>query len=90
MYSEWEVEEFSSDKLILSQEIDTVCNEHYMVKLGENNVEIYHIGNGGALSLYKETDISREYLTNEDISSLENGIIVYGSEKLNSIIEDFE
>ena len=89
-YSDWKVEEFSSDCIILSQEINSICDEHFFVKLGDSNIEIYKVGNGGALSLYTETDISKEYLTAEDISSLQNGILVYGTGKLNSTIEDFE
>ncbi len=90
LYPDWEIEEFSTDSLILCQEINNICDEHYVVKLGENNVEIYRIGNGGALSLYRETDISKEYLTAEDIETLQKGIIVYGTGKLNSTVEDFE
>lgn len=90
LYQEWEVEEFSSNSLILCQEVNSICDEHYLVKLGENNIEIYQVKNGGALDLYRETDISKEYLTAEDIETLGEGILVYGAGKLNSTIEDFE
>lgn len=90
LYTEWEVEEFSSNSLVLSQEINSICNEHYLVKLGNSNVEIYQVKNNGNLSLYKETDISKEYLTEDDILNLEKGVLVYGNGKLNSILEDFE
>lgn len=90
LYDEWDVEEFSANSLILCQEVNSVCDEHFLVKLGENNVEIFRVGNGASLSLYKETDISKEYLTSEDIQTLEEGIMVYGTGKLNSVIEDFE
>lgn len=90
LYDEWEVEEFSSNSVVLCQEINSICDEHYLVKLGENNIEIYNIGNGGALNLYKETDIGKEYLTAEDLETVGEGIIIYGKGKLNSIIEDFE
>lgn len=90
LYQEWEIEEFSTNELVLCQEINSICDEHYLVKLGENNIEIYQVGNAGSLSLYRETDISKEYLTAEDIETLGNGILVYGRGKLNSTIEDFE
>lgn len=93
LYKEWEVEEFSSDLVILSKEIDSVCNEHFVIKLDDeynSNVVIFRVGNGGSLSLYKETDISKEYLTSEDVNMLEEGILVYGTGKLNSTLEDFE
>ncbi len=90
IYSDWEVEEFNSNSLILCKEVNSICDEHYYVKLGENNIEIYKVGNGGSLSLYRETDISRDYLTSEDINTLEIGMLVYGTGELNSKIEDFE
>ena len=90
LYREWEVEDFSSNSLILSQEVNSICNEHFLVKLGNKNIEIYQVGNGGELRMYKNTEISKEYLTPEDIETLENGIMIYGTGKLNSIIEDFE
>ena len=90
LYREWEVEDFSSNSLILSQEVNSICNEHFLVKLGNKNIEIYQVGNGGELRMYKNTEISKEYLTPEDIETLENGIMIYGTGNLNSIIEDFE
>ena len=90
LYDDWEVEEFSSNSVVLCKEINSICDEHFFIKLGEKNVEIYQVGNGGSLTLFKNTDISREYLTKEDIEKLENGFYVYGIGKLNSIIEDFE
>ena len=90
LYDDWEVEEFSSNSIVLCKEINSICDEHFLVKLGQNNVEIYKVGNGASLTLYKETDISREYLTKDDIEKLEEGFYVYGIGKLNSVIEDFE
>ena len=39
---------------------------------------------------YLQTEITTEYLTNEDILKLTTGIEVYGKEKLTSTIEDYE
>ena len=33
---------------------------------------------------------SNEYLTNEDILKLTEGIVVYGKENLSSVLEDYE
>jgi len=90
LYSDWNVEEFSSNNVILSQEEDSICNEHYVVKLSDNNVDIYHLEQDGEEKLYKTTNVIKEYLTQEDINNLENGIYVYGKENINSVIEDFE
>lgn len=90
-YPEWEIEEFSSKNLVLSQKIDNMCDEHYVLKFGDNdNIAVYHLTETGEEELYKNTNISKEYLTSADIENLEAGIYVYGIENLNSAIEDFE
>ena len=42
------------------------------------------------MELYKETDISKDYLPPDDLETLSQGIAVYGKAKLNSTLEDFE
>lgn len=90
IYEGWEVEEFSSNLVVLSTEIDGLCGEHYLIKLQDRYIEVYNLGRDGSLKLYKQTDITREYLTEKDIKTLEEGLNVYGKGKANSIIEDFE
>ena len=90
LYPEWTVEEFSSNNIVLAQNLDNICDEHYVLKLDDENVEVYHIESDEHLKLYKSTDISKEYLTSDDINNLEDGIYVYGIANLNSAIEDFE
>lgn len=89
-YDDWEVEEFSANKIVLVKEISSLCDEHFIIKLGEKYVQIFHLEPDGNLVLYKTTDISRDYLPAEDIAKLEQGMYVFGEGKLNSIIEDFE
>lgn len=90
MYPDWNVEEFNSNNIILSQNIDNICDEHYVLKLDDNNVNVYHLENDDEMELYKKTDITKEYLTSDDINNLEEGIYVYGINSLNLAIEDFE
>ncbi len=90
LYQDWDVEEFSSSNIVLSQNINNVCDEHYVLKLVDDSIDIYHVGASGELELYKTTDIGKEYLTSTDVSNLESGIYVYGMGNLNSAIEDFE
>ena len=90
MYSDWKVDEFDSKNLILSQDIDGYCDEHFVLKLGENNIEVFKCINKGREEFYKDTNISKDYLTSSDINKLENGIYVYGFKNLNSVLEDFE
>lgn len=90
LYPNLKIEVFDKDNLVLSQDISGFCDEHFALKLGNENIEIYHIGNLGDFELMKTTNISKEYLTSTDINNLEEGICVYGIENLNSALEDFE
>lgn len=89
-YKDWETEEFSPSKIILTKEINSLCDEHFIIKLGEKYVQVFHLEPDGNLVVYETTDISREYLPEEDIKKLEEGIYVFGEGKLNSVLEDFE
>lgn len=90
LYSDWTVEEFSSSGVVLSKEEDNICNDHYVLKLNNDNIDVYHLEQNGEESLYKSTNIIKEYLTQSDISNLKTGIYVYGKGNINSVIEDFE
>lgn len=90
LYPDWKIEKFSSNEIVLSQELDEMCDEHFVLKLGEDNIEVYRDLNDGKQKLYKSTNISKDYLTNLDIEKLKEGIYVYGISNLNSAIEDFE
>lgn len=89
-YKDWEIEEFSPSKIILTKEINSLCDEHFIIKLGEKYVQVFHLEPDGNLVVYETTDISREYLPEEDIKKLEEGIYVFGEGMLNSVLEDFE
>ena len=89
-YGDWKVEEFFENKVVLYKEVQGICDEHFFITLGENFVEIYKLIDDNNKILYATTDISREYLTQQDILKLQNGISLYGKDQLNSVIEDFE
>lgn len=89
-YPNWRIEGFSNKEIILAQNIDSMCDEHYVLKLGDTNIEIYQMEEYEDFRLLKTTNITREYLTDTDILNLEEGIFVYGVGNLNSALEDFE
>ena len=86
----WKIEEFGEEQVIFSKEIDEFCGEHYKLKLVAGILSIYIIDKQGNETEYEKTDITEEYLTNEDILKLKQGIIIYGKENLSSTIEDYE
>ena len=89
-YPNYEIEKFASNEIILYQEKEGECNEHYIVKDKEGNVVIYKILEDGTNEEYEVTRIATEYLTDTDKINLKNGIRVNGKQELNQLIEDFE
>lgn len=89
-YNNWIVEEFSEDVVILSKKVEGSCNQHYVLREKDGKIAIYNITDLGKEELKEITDISIEYLTEDDLLKLNGGIMAYGQEELNSIIEDFE
>lgn len=89
-YNNWNVEEFSSEKVILSKEIDEECGEHYILKDNDGIIAIYQIDENGEVSLIDETEIATEYLPQTDLINVKDGLRVNGKENLNKILEDFE
>lgn len=77
-----EIEEVSSN----ISENDT----HYLIKNVNGFIEVYYLDDNNNEYLYKKTNISTDYLTEEDIQDLDVGIEVIGNEALNKMLEDFE
>lgn len=89
-YPNWEVEKFSSSEITLYKECSGECDEHYILKENEGKIIIYKIDENEQEELYETTEISVDYLTEEDKQNIKNGIRVNGKENLNQLIEDFE
>ena len=90
MYPDWKVENYSNNNIVLSQNIEGFCEDHYVLKIGEDNIEIFKQIDKNKTKYYKSTNISKEYLTTSDLKRLKDGIYVYGIKNLNSALEDFE
>ena len=86
----WTIKKFSSEQIILEKESEEFCNQHYKLKLIDNRIVIFDMLENGEEKEYKRTEISSEYLTQEDLLRLKEGITVYGKENLTSVLEDYE
>ena len=86
---DWKIEEFSGNRIVLYQEQDGECNEHYIVRDKDGQVVIYQKTENGEEEI-EVTDISTEYLPETDKIQMENGIEVNGKQALNQLIEDYE
>ena len=90
-YTDWVVQSFSSDEVQIYRIEEGLCSSHFKITLDENNmVCVYSLTQDYDTKIYKETEISAEYLTDEDLESLEEGIYIYGDSELNSTLESFE
>lgn len=90
-YPNWEIKEFSKERVVLYKEEQGFCNEHYLVKDVDGLVTIYNMDNNDkSNNLVEITEIETKYLTENDQENLKEGIKVYTKQKLNKLIEDFE
>ncbi len=89
-YQGYDVESFTSNEVILYQEKEEECGEHYMVKDKEGMITIYQIQEDGTQQEIEPTGISTEYLPETDKINMRDGIQVNGKQELNQLIEDFE
>lgn len=89
-YKDYEIKQFSVEKVILYKEIDEYCGNHFLLKEEEGVVAIYKIKNDGSEELMDLTDISVQYLPEADMLKLKNGIKIYGEKNLDKALEDFE
>lgn len=90
-YKDWEVQKFTSDEIVLYEEVDDFCHEHYRIKDVDGKIGIYEVDeDGNGINLIKITDIWSAYLTELDQMDIEKGIDVYTKRELNKTLEDFE
>ena len=89
-YPDYQIEEFSSNSIVLYREKEGECGEHYMVKDNNGTVEVYEINENGEQELLETTGISTEYLPETDKINMQNGIEVIGKQQLNQLLEDYE
>ena len=86
----WQIKGFSPDEIVIYQESEGLCDEHYIIRDEAGNVAIYNIDKNNIESLVELTEIATQYLTEQDQTNLQQGIRAIGKEELNSILEDFE
>lgn len=89
-YSGWDIRKFSSDEIELYKESNGICNEHYILGELDGYISISTKNDIGESIFKGLTDIPVQYLPEEDLQRLEDGIEVVGKENLNKILEDFE
>ncbi|MBR6641107.1 MAG: hypothetical protein IKL08_02810, partial [Clostridia bacterium] len=88
-YEGWKIEMFTEEQVILSRNIDSNCDEHYMIKEQDGKVFVYKELTENKLNLLERLDLNVELLTEEDRESLKSGVKLYGSEDLANWKENY-
>jgi len=83
------MESFSAKEIVVLEEIDADCNQHYLLRASNGVVVVYKYDRNGVLTVYQQTNIGTEYLTETDRRELEIGIEVVGNGELSSRLEDY-
>lgn len=89
-YKGWNLDEFSSSEIKLSRKCSGICDEHYIIRESNGYISISVKNDIGEYIFKGLTDISVQYLAEEDLAKLDQGIEVVGRENLNKFLEDFE
>lgn len=89
-YSDWKIEEFSPTQIILYKTQSGNCREHYFVQDHNGVIGIYITDEYGVKTLQEDTEISTQYLPEEDLSNLKAGIEIIGKTNLTEFLEDYE
>lgn len=90
IYKTWNIITFNNKEVIFAKEVNSECEEHYLVKDLNGYISIYNINENDKETLLSTTEITTNYLPQEDKEKLKEGIRVDTNEKLNKLLEDYE
>ena len=86
----WTVEEYSPTEIVLYKTDKGNCGEHYFVQDHNGVIGIYITDEYGVKTLKEDTEISTQYLPEEDINNLKAGVEIIGYTNLVEFLEDYE
>ena len=89
-FPDWEIQRFAPNEIVLYKEVNEFCNEHFLLKEEDEYIAIYKLDKNNNAKFLQTTEISTDYLAEEDLSQIRNGIKVYTQKELNKTLEDFE
>jgi len=61
-----------------------------LIKEKDGNIAIFKLDPNNNQTFLEDTEIATEYLAEEDLEKIKQGITVYTKKELNKTIEDFE
>lgn len=90
VFSEWKIKKFTPDEITFYKELNSMCDDHYLIKSNDGYIAVYSIDDKGKQELKEQTEIATQYLPEEDIELLEKGIKANSSTELEQILTDYE
>ena len=89
-FTDWDIQKFTPNEIVLYKEVNDFCNEHFLLKENDGYIAIYKLDVNENAEILQTTQISTEYLAEEDLEQIRNGIRIYTEKELNKTLEDFE
>jgi len=89
-FADWEIQRFTPNEIVLYKKVNEFCGEHFLLKEEEGYITIYKLDKDDNAEFFQTTEISTDYLAEEDLEQIRNGIKVYTEKELNKTLEDFE
>ena len=90
MFPGWQLVTFSAERAVFHITIDGYCPDHYIVKHEDGMVVIYRPDMDTGIPLVVEaTDIPYDRLSPEVKQELQEGIVVYGIEGVENLLENW-
>ena len=90
IYKTWDIIKFSRMEVVFAKEVSLRCHEHYLVKDFNGYITIYSLDENDKETIFSTTEITTNYLPEEDKKKLKEGIKIDTDEKLNQFLEDYE
>lgn len=81
-YTGWNIEEFSEEQVVLSRNIESNCENHFVIKNKDEDVFVYKELTEDKINFIEEIDVNLDLLSEEDREALEEGIRLYGQEEV--------
>ena len=88
-YAEWDIRECSKNRVELYRTVNGASPGHFIVRERNGYIAVYQLDEYGNEILYKQTDISVEFLGDIDRKKLKEGIIVKGTSGVEQILQDY-
>jgi len=88
-YSDWEITEFSEERVMLRRTVDDLVDEHYVLGVKDDHLAIFHRSSSGSITLKEVTATSINGLSLDERNRLMVGITVENEEQLSQMLEDY-